>query len=473
MINIQAFVDTAQGKAIGVFGLGGSGLACVKALKSAQSNVVAWDDKEEARQKAEKLGAEILDFQEIDISLFSYLIVAPGIPLDHPVITKAKENSVEIIGDIEILYRCNHLKTQTKNGTEPNPIIGLTGTNGKSTTVALIHHILRELGQNPALGGNIGTAALSLKEPPKDSPYVLEVSSFQLDLCSQFSPDISVLLNITPDHIDRHGSMEEYAKAKEKIMQGKGVAILNTDDAYSKKIYQEVLNKGERDIVLFSAQPQNKESDIIIQKGEILEKHNDEYKSIGDISNIMSLQGLHNHQNAVCAYAVCKALGHEGDKIMQAMISFPGLAHRQFLLRIINGVSYINDSKATNADASAKALASHKNIYWIVGGKAKEGGLAGLEGYSDKIKEAFLIGESMEEFSHWFENHHIPYNKSATLDIALAQAHAKAQEQRGKPGGAGVVLLSPACASFDQFSSFEERGEAFEALVSEIKEIAA
>lgn len=432
MIDVTKFVETLGGKPVALFGLGISNIAAIKALVKAGAKVFAWDDSEERCAAAEEAGATIKNLVEEGLAGYGCLVLAPGVPLTHPaphpVVERAQAAGVEILCDIEILHRCDHGRKT----------IGITGTNGKSTTTALIGHVLNECGIKAVIGGNIGKAALDLdlipRVPMMDGPQgrpsesghakeviVLELSSYQIDLCPTFKPDIAVLLNVTPDHIDRHGDMEGYKAAKMRLFAD--------HDRQVKIAYPEI--------------------DPCVRACQ-------------------NMTGDHNLQNASAALQVCEALGLNRDDILAAIKTFPGLAHRQYPVRVINGVSYINDSKATNAEATGRALVCYRNIYWIVGGKPKEGGLNGLEPYRDHIAHAYLIGEAAADFGAWLDNHAVPHEVSETLDRAVVKAHRAAQEGRGQPGGAGVVLLSPACASFDQFKSFEERGDLFTTLVDEL-----
>ncbi|GJL86082.1 MAG: UDP-N-acetylmuramoylalanine--D-glutamate ligase [Micavibrio sp.] len=439
MINAQNFVKTLEGKPVAVFGLGKSGLSVIAALRELSVKVEAWDDNPQSHEAALQLGAGVIPLADMDLSDFACLVLAPGIPLHHPaphpVVIAAHHAGIEVIGDIEILHRCSHGRAT----------IGITGTNGKSTTTALIAHILNSCGIKAVSGGNIGEPVMSLMLPPTNGALVLELSSFQLDLCPSFTPDIAVLLNITPDHLDRHGTMEEYIAVKEKIFGESGVAIVATDDDHTKKIAATLAKKNQHTLYTVSA------------RGEGLPECN-------------ALQGAHNRQNMAAALAVCRHLGLTDEQIFEAMKSFPGLNHRQYLTRVINGVGYINDSKATNAEAAARALECSRNIYWIVGGRAKEGGLKGLENYMDRVSHAFVIGESMDDFSGWLKKNGVDHSLSENMDVAAEQAHRMAQNERGQPGGAGTVLLSPACSSFDQYTNFEQRGDHFTALVAAFDE---
>ncbi len=408
MIDCTAFVKRLDGKPVAIFGLGISGLATTKALIAAGAKVIAWDDNAENRKKAAALGGTAHPLGIDTLKPCACLILAPGVPLHfpmpHDVVKAAREAGTEIICDIEILHRLNHGRKT----------IGITGTNGKSTTTVLIEHILSACGFPNAMGGNIGRAALDLDMPPENGAIILEISSYQMDLCPTFTPDIAVLLNITPDHLDRHGSMEKYEAAKRRIFT-------------------------------------NASSQIKIDLPRIDER----------VRACANMKGDHNLQNATAALMVCEALGLPEAAILDAIKTFPGLNHRQFSVRKIGAISYVNDSKATNAEATAKALSADENIYWILGGQAKEGGLKGLEPYMPRINHAFLIGEAASDFASWLTGNNVPHTHCKTLENATATAHNMAQSA-AMPA---TILLSPACASWDQFKSFEDRGDTFAALV--------
>ncbi len=420
MIDVSNFVRTLGGKPVAVFGLGLSNRAVLAALRAAGAEAVAGDDK-----PALPSDLATADFLKEDFSRFACLVLAPGVPLHfpapHPVVEKARAAGIEIICDIEILHRCRHGRT----------VIGITGTNGKSTTTALTGHVLNACGIRAAVGGNIGTPVLAL-DLPLDA-FVIELSSYQLDLCPTFKPDIAVLLNITPDHIDRHGSLAGYVESKKRIF-GKGKrAVIAVDDDITRAIADEM-----KDAVRVSAAAPE-----------------------FDAAGLETLRGAHNHQNAAAAWAAGRLMGLGGEAIYKAMKSFPGLPHRQFPVAARGRVTYINDSKATNADAAGKALASFDNIYWIIGGRPKEGGLAGLEPFMGRIRRAYAIGEAMDEFAAWLAARKVECVKSGTLEKAVRQAHDDAQQAKGE----AVVLLSPACASLDQFRNFEHRGDEFARIV--------
>jgi UDP-N-acetylmuramoylalanine--D-glutamate ligase len=459
MIDVTEFVKTLDGKPVAVFGLGLSGISTIRALVKAGAKVSAWDERENIRENAQRAGAEMINLKEADLSHYGCLVLSPGVPLyypaPHPVVGKARQAGLEVIGDLEILHRCNHGRT----------VVGITGTNGKSTTTALVGHILNECGVKAAVGGNIGRAVLDLKLPPKSGVLVIEISSFQMDLCPTFRPDYGVLLNITPDHIDRHGTAEEYVASKTRMFdRDDGKAIIGIDDDESTGIYNQVLEEGRMEVIPVSIR-RKAAGGVYALEDRLFDAIGGESEEIGGL-DFSALPGIHNQQNICAAYTVARLLGQSAGAIMDAIAAFPGLEHRIQMVRTINGVAYVNDSKATNVAAAGRALACCKSIYWIVGGRPKEGGLEGLEGYLDRIRHAFLIGEAMEDFASFLDKHGVPHNFSQSMDRAVHEAHHMAQSERGKPGGTGTVLLSPACASFDQYSNFEERGRHFIELVN-------
>lgn len=468
MPGLKEYIQTYRDKPVLVFGMGITGLSVIKALKKAGANIVAGDDQPDSIEKLEKLGVEILKSDETDFSRFAFLLLSPGVPLTHPephpVVKKAKQAGLEVFGDIELWHRAGH-KCKT---------IGITGTNGKSTTTSLIHHILKECGVDTVFGGNIGNPVFDMKTPGKDGYAVLELSSFQIDLCSTFRPDVAVLLNLSSDHLDRHGSMENYASAKERLMEvteeeGEYFGIIDIDDEFTQKICERTKETGKRRVTATSTLKMP-EKGIYVHDNIMIDNTGSAQKEVGSLKEIKSLKGVHNHQNAACAYAVAKNIGLETEQIFGAIETYPGLQHRQYLVRVINGVAYVNDSKATNAAASAMALSCRNNIYWIVGGRKKESGLEGLQGFTNNIKHAFLIGESSDEFAKWFETYGVDFTRCFTLENAVMKAHDMAQDNRGQPGGAGYVMLSPACASFDQYRNFEDRGKHFTELIENLTE---
>ncbi|TDQ83962.1 UDP-N-acetylmuramoylalanine--D-glutamate ligase [Dongia mobilis] len=449
-------IPNVQGRTIAVLGLGRTGLATAERLQASGARVLAWDDSEKARAAAP---AEILhDLYQADWSRIDALVMSPGIPLTHPaphpVAAAAKAAAKPIGSDIALLAVA-----------QPNArFVGITGTNGKSTTTTLIAHILKSAGKAVEVGGNLGQAALSLQPLGPDGIYVLELSSYQLDLTPSPIADIAILLNISPDHLDRHGGMEGYVASKASILRPKGrfsIGIVGMDDAHCRGIFEAAQDKGRR-LVPISAERKLERSIYVNAKGILVDSLQGVPQGVADLNTIPTLPGRHNWQNAAAAYITARALGLSLDQILAGFASYPGLAHRQQLVATIGGIRYVNDSKATNADAAAKALDCYDNIYWIIGGRAKEGGLAGLEGFYPKIRHGFLIGEAASAFEKQI-GRAFPLTQCGTLDKAVAAAHAQAQREK-RPGA--VVLLAPACASWDQFTSFEVRGDRFRELVA-------
>jgi UDP-N-acetylmuramoylalanine--D-glutamate ligase len=452
-------VTIFSGRPVAVFGLGLSGIASARALAAGGAEVLAWDDGEPARAKAEAAGVAVREVTDADWSRLAAVVLAPGIPLTHPVphwaVERAREHGVEVIGDTELFFR-ERAKLSSRA-----QVVAITGTNGKSTTTALTAHLLGNAGRHVELGGNIGRAVLDLAPFADDRIYVLELSSYQIDLTPSLAPNAAALINITPDHLDRHGSIEAYAAIKARIFDGlpaSGTAVIGVDDAYSRGIAD-----GPRGpfAVKRIAVGQAVETGVFADKAVLIEMDGGVEQARVDLAGIGSLRGAHNWQNAAVAYALARAQGLDAGTIAAGLASFGGLAHRMEQVARAGSVLFINDSKATNADAAGKALASFDTIYWIIGGRPKAGGLAGLEPYFRKIARAYLIGEAADEFAGQL-GEAVEHVHCGTLDRALALAAADAARSHAKEP---VVLLSPACASFDQFPNFEKRGEAFRTIV--------
>ena len=372
-------VTTFAQKSVLVFGLGGSGLATALALVEGGAKVLAFDDNESRAKVANDEGIETADFRDVDFSSFDALILSPGVPLTHPEphwsVKKAHTAGIEIIGDVELFNR-ERLAIAPESH-----FIAITGTNGKSTTTALIAHVLAHAGFDVQMGGNIGRAVLTLDALSPDKAYVVECSSYQIDLAPTLQPSIGVHLNISADHLDRHGTVENYAKVKSRLVLGADHAVVGVDDDFSVRISKGVEAKGvslERVSIV-------DDGDITVDGNQILAAG----IPVADVAGIASLRGQHNLQNAAMAYAVCRRAGLDNDNIQAGLASFPGLAHRMEQVAEKNGVVFVNDSKATNADAAAHALASFDKIYWILGGLAKEGGIENLNDFFPRIMHAF------------------------------------------------------------------------------------
>jgi len=429
VISSRAFA----GRRYAVLGLARSGLATVEALVASGAGVTAWDDREEARDDAMALGADIGNPLEIDLIGFAGVVVSPGVPLNrHPITAHAREAHVPVIGDIELF-------AEARDELPAHKVVGITGTNGKSTVTALVQHMLDSAGVPSLMGGNIGLPILSRDPLPEGGVYVLELSSYQIDLSHSLACDIAVLTNLTPDHLDRYDGFTGYAASKARLfsLQHRDqVAIVAVDDDPSKMIASRINHRLHR--------VSGKDIDPV------------------DQARWPALQGPHNAQNAVCAIAVCRVLGLNDEQIERGLATYKSLPHRMELVGEVGGVSWFNDSKATNAASAAPALAAFppapdQRLHWIAGGKAKGDGLAACRPWFGHVKHAYLIGEAMEPFAAEIGDA-IPVDLSGDMATAVAQAAAAA-----KPGD--IVLLSPACASFDQFKDYEQRGDVFRGLV--------
>ena len=429
MIISRAFA----GRRYAVLGLARSGLATVEALVASGAGVTAWDDREEARDDAMALGADIGNPLDIDLIGFAGVVVSPGVPLNrHPIAAHAREAHVPVIGDVELF-------AEARSDLPAHKVVGITGTNGKSTVTALIHHMLESAGVPSLMGGNIGLPILSRDPLADGGVYVLELSSYQIDLSHNLACDIAVLTNLSPDHLDRYDGFTGYAASKARLfsLQHRDqTAIIAIDDDPSKMIASRINHR----------------------------LHRVSAKDIDPVDQMRwpALQGPHNAQNAVCAIAVCRVLGLNDEQIERGLATYRSLPHRMELVGEVGGVSWFNDSKATNAASAAPALAAFppapdQRLHWIAGGKAKGDGLAACHPWFGHVKRAYLIGEAMEPFAAEIGDA-VPVDLAG--DMATAVAHAAAE---AKPGD--IVLLSPACASFDQFKDYEQRGDVFRGLV--------
>jgi UDP-N-acetylmuramoylalanine--D-glutamate ligase len=452
-------VTIFAGRDVAVLGLGLSGLASARALKAGGANPILWDDKEGAREEAAGQGFTVSDLHAADWSRFAALVLAPGIPLTHPKphwsVARARDAGVEVIGDIELFFR------ERACGRAPGKVVAITGTNGKSTTTALTAHLLSTAGKRVALGGNIGKAVLDLDPFAPDLTYVLELSSFQIELAPSLAPDATALLNITPDHLDRHGTLANYARIKSLIFAGlgpKATAVIGVDDEPSRAVAGNL--KGPHAVKRIAV-GRDIDTGVFVTDGVLHEMEAGREKARIDLAGIGSLRGAHNWQNAAFAYALARSQGLSPAAIADGLKTFAGLAHRMEQVARRGRVLFVNDSKATNADAAGKALASFTDIYWIIGGRPKEGGLAGLEPFYPRIARAYLIGEAADAFAGQLGGQ-VDHVHCGTLARAVEAAAADAsRSQANEP----VVLLSPACASYDQFDNFAKRGDAFRGLV--------
>lgn len=452
-------VTTLAGKSVALFGLGGSGLATARALVAGGAKVTAWDDNPDSVAAAKAEGIDTADLRGIDWKAQAAFVLSPGVPLTHPkphwTVDLARAAGVEIIGDVELFVR------ERRAHAPDCPFIAITGTNGKSTTTALIAHILKASGRDTQLGGNIGTAVLTLEPPKAGRFYVVECSSYQIDLAPTMNPTAGILLNLTPDHLDRHGTMQHYADVKERLVAGSDTAVVGVDDTYCTLIADRIERAG---VTVKRISQRNVLSDGYYAQGsQIIEAATGAAASIANLAGINTLKGSHNAQNAAAAIAACRAVGVSSDEIRAGLASFPGLKHRMQPVARAGRVTFVNDSKATNAEAAAPALSSYERIFWIAGGLPKAGGIASLAPLFPRIVKAYLIGEAAPEFAATL-GEAVPFEISGTLDRAIAHAASDATAD----GGEAAVMLSPACASFDQFRNFEIRGEIFVSLVAEL-----
>lgn len=448
-------------KKIAVLGLGRSGRSVVESLLKAGAHVFAWDDQEKARVEAHNQGIPLCDFHAVDWETIDHLILSPGIPhhypAPHPVVARAQIAGLRPISDLELLALS---QTQAQ-------FVGITGTNGKSTTTTLIGHILKEKGMSVEIGGNLGIPVMELDPLKQDGVYVLEVSSYQLEISPSLHFNVGILLNITPDHLERHGGMDGYIAAKKLIYRKattQDTLVISVDDIPCLTIYEALKASEKVKLVPISTCKVLAEG-ISVKAGILYENAN----PIIDLKNVERLKGQHNWQNMAAAYGALRSMGLAPQVITQNMASFPGLAHRQQVVACYKAVTFVNDSKATNAEATAKAFACYQDssLYCLFGGRPKEGGITNLRSYFPIIQHAFLFGEAASSFALTLKGT-VPYTFCETLEEALTKAANMAfRDQKEK----AVVLLSPACASFDQFRDFEERGKVFCNYVEEIIEL--
>ncbi len=461
-------ITTFAGKSVAVFGLGKSGLVSAGALIKGGAEVVVSDDDEKMLAEAKSAGLNVQNLREIDWTGIAALVLAPGVQLTHPKphwsVSLARKNDVEIIGDIELFCRERAVMGAGC------PLVAITGTNGKSTTTALISHILKSAGRDAQIGGNIGVPALALEPFAPGRIYALEISSYQVDLAHSLHATVGVLLNVSEDHLDRHDNMENYSALKALVpaaVEKGGTAVVGVDDRYTREAAIRIERAG-KNLVRVSAEAPLREG-YYAQGTRILRARSGKAHAVAQLAGIASLRGKHNAQNAACAVAACVALGLDLAAIQKGLTTFPGLAHRMQPVGRLGNVLFVNDSKATNADSAAKALASYDDIFWIAGGRAKTGGIEGLAEFFPRIRKAYLIGEAAAEFAKTLDGK-APHETSEVLSAAVDAAARDAQASGVKEP---VVLLSPACASFDQYRNFELRGQAFIDLMRAIPGIQA
>lgn len=459
MIAVTAY----EGRRVGVLGLGRSGLATCAALKAGGAEVCAWDDSPEGRAKAEAAGFVPVDLTRAGaVEGLAVLITSPGIPhlypAPHPVIAACLAAAVPVDNDISLFFQA------LAGMDEPPKVVCVTGSNGKSTTTALIAHLLAEAGRDARMAGNIGTGVLSIDLPGEEGVVVLELSSYQTDLARRLAPDVAVFTNLSPDHLDRHGGMGGYFAAKRRLFTegAPARAVIGVDEVEGRYLAMQLAEGAEdlRVVRVSSGQKlQGPGWSVFARKGFLAEWRGGRQVASIDLRPIAGLPGAHNHQNACAAYAAVRALGLAPRQIEAGLASFQGLPHRSQLIGERNGVRFVNDSKATNVDSAAKALQAFPKIRWIAGGLGKDGGIAALVPFLGSVSKAYMIGHSARDFA--LQLGATPHEICETMERAVARAAEEAE-----PGE--VVLLAPAAASFDQYPNFEKRGEHFAALVQNL-----
>ncbi len=462
MIRLEKYLH----KALGVVGLGKAGIAAVRVLLESGAQVYAWDDNEQSREMFRQKEPSLARHGHFHLKQpdkwpwgeMAALVLSPGVPLTHPQphpsVVLAQRAKVPVMGEVDLLYQA------CPNAT----YIGITGTNGKSTTTALMGHVLQQLNRSVQVGGNLGTPALALRSLVAGEYYVLEMSSYQLDLCHKVLFDASVLLNITPDHLDRHGGMEGYVHAKKQIFtrQGEnGLAMVSLDDGYCRDIYIDLMRERHVGLMPFSVTQKLDKGVFVDSEGYLLDLTDPDHHVRFPLTHIPNLRGRHNWQNVAAVYGVARYYGFDPNAIMEVIRSFKGLPHRLERVGEIGNVMFFNDSKATNAEAAAQALGSFADgIYWIVGGRAKTSDIQILKPFFPRIKHAYLMGEAEEMLAEQLQSH-VPFTRCRDLNMATQKAASDALNA----GQDAVVLLSPACSSFDQWPNFETRGDAFRAQI--------
>lgn len=447
----MADLSLFQKQSFGILGLARSGLATLQSLTAANCSCFFWDDGIKGQNDARSLGFELTSPEDWPWERLTAIIISPGIAHSHKVAQRAKKQNIPLWGDVELFTRAY----------ASNPLLAITGTNGKSTSTALLAHILKTCNYPYVMGGNIGTAVLSL-EPKPDDALILELSSYQLEIMPSVKPKIAALLNITPDHLDRHGNIENYAKAKEMIFlqqDHNDTAIISIDDPYCRAIFERLKAQGKQRLIPLSVISPCDDG-IYVESGKLFDRS--EY--IADLSEAQWLKGIHNHQNIACTYIMAKNLDLPKQSIIDAIFTFKGLEHRQQYVKALQNITIINDSKATNGEAAATALAAYDNILWLMGGQKKEGGLKPCKSVLHHVQKAFAFGQDAAIMVQ-----DLLGDNEFTIFETIDQAFNAAMEYGlARPEQQFTLLLSPAAASFDQFTSFETRGEHFLDLVHKV-----
>ena len=449
-----------KNKNIGILGLGVTGRSAINFFSNYSKKIIGWDDLKTTRSDIEEDNIEILDLNILkNLKLIDLLFISPGIKPNHNIIKLAKINNITIVGDLDIFWQ-----TEKKN---KNRFIFITGSNGKSTVTSLIHHLLISAKKNSIIGGNIGLPVLSLNPTNKPNIYVIEASSFQLDSIKKIKPDISVLTNISPDHIDWHGNYKNYINAKENLFLNQDendIAIINIDSEECFKLYKRINSRLIKPKIIKISLKKKLRNTIYVDKGKVYDNINNENVFIGRIRDLSSLLGKHNIENIVIAIAAAIYEGVTHRQIKKFLPTFKGLSHRLELIYKDSNLEFINDSKSTNLVSCKVALNCFKNIIWIAGGIRKKDELSYLDDSISSIKAAYFIGESAGEFVSYFRNSFYCKN-TVNIKYALIEAINYSKKLKGH----STILFSPACASYDQFKNYEERGKIFVEEVNKYK----
>ena len=450
-----------KGEKVGVLGMGRTGLAVARALQAGGAEPICWDDGAAGQKAAREAGFEVLKLSEPSVmGGLALLITSPGIPHLYPtinhVILAAMKAGVPVDNDIGLFFAELEAHKARHSGAGPR-VVAITGSNGKSTTTALIHHCLKSAGVDAHLGGNIGSAVFNLPPFDKGQVIVLELSSYQTELARQMAADIAVFTNLSPDHLDRHNGMGGYFAAKKRLFEIScpSLSVIGVDETEGLYLANGMLSEGRKVASISPRQDLSHLTEAVFMRdGALTVVEGGKLTFSLSLASSLGLQGAHNHQNACAATAALFGLGMGEEEIARGFETFSGLPHRMQRVGERGGVLFVNDSKATNADAAEKSLSTFENIRWIAGGVAKEGGIESLAPLFSRIKKAYLIGEAAGEFAETLKRHNVALQISESLAKAIEQANSDAET-------GDVVLLAPACASFDQFKSFEERGEQF------------
>ena len=461
-------IDFLKNKKIAIYGMGKSGCSVALALKRGGALPICWDDNVKAREKASMAGLTIEDLSKSDSwQEFSMLLLSPGVPYLHPFISKVVDRAIKaeipIDNDVGLFFQ-THFHELEKDKSKSSKTIAITGSNGKSTTSSLVHHILKNSLGSVQLGGNIGIPLFDLETALSVDATVMELSSYQLEVAKFLNADIAVFLNFSPDHLDRHNGAEGYFNAKKRLFgtSKRQISIIGVDETEGIRLYNELKARGFGSLIKISTKSIIKDDEwsVSVVSGILYEYRYGKLVSEIKIDRFEGLPGQHNHQNICAAFAVCRILDVSKDEIKNYLLNFEALPHRTQVIANINGVLFVNDSKATNAISASKALNSFSNIHWIVGGRAKAGGVKSLIEDIGSVKKAYLIGECAIDFSAQLS--HVSHSIVDNLESAVKQAYNNAL-----PGE--VILLSPAAASFDNYKNFEERGDHFTKLVNELQ----